>query len=108
MPRSAIDLGAFVPVARWGCQYCPARDLTRETGPHTRMHSCPRFGGLTMPMVREGDRADVRVNEREDYVGREIVATADGRPVMSVTTEYPDGRTDVAVYAPTAHGEING
>jgi hypothetical protein len=40
--------------------------------------------------------------EREDYVGREQVQTdANGRPVMSITTERPDGSNDAVVLAPT-------
>jgi len=35
-------------------------------------------------------------------VGQDDVALLNGRPVMSITTEYADGHTDLAVLAPTA------
>jgi hypothetical protein len=91
-------------VTHWECPRCTFRDTTRETQPHTRMHACSGLGGLTAPMVREGDRVRVVVNEREDYIGGEDVQYADGRPVMNVITERPDGSNDLVVYAPTAHG----
>lgn len=90
-------------VTRWECQSCNFRDTTRETEPHTRFHACSGLGGLTAPMVREGERVKVVVNEREDYVGGEDVQLADGRPVMNIAIERPDGSNDLAVYAPTAH-----
>lgn len=91
-------------VTRWGCPRCNTRDTTRETQPHTRFHACPSLGGLTAPMVREGERVNVVVHEREDYVGREDVQyDGDGRPVMSVSVERGDGSNDLHVYAPTAH-----
>jgi hypothetical protein len=96
-----IDL--VLPRQVWCCPNCTFRDVTREAHPHTRFHACSGLGGLTAPMVREGDRVHVVVNEREDYVGTEDVQYADGRPIQSITTEHPDGHTDVAVYAPTAH-----
>lgn len=99
-----IDLSALVPVTTWSCRSCPHTDRTRQAEPHTRMHACPGMGGLTTPMVRDTDDARVVVNVREDYIGAEDVATdGAGRPVMSFTTEHADGRTDVAVLAPTAH-----
>ncbi len=91
------------PVRRWECEHCNTRSTTREPRPHSEFHSCPGHGGLTMPMVLQGSGARTRVVEREDYVGDEDVAQANGRPVMSVITDHPDGSNDVAVYAPTAH-----
>ncbi len=99
------DLSALAPVVRWYCQRCSARDVTRKSEPHTRFHACAGMGGVTVPLLREGDDARVRVLAREDYVGTEDVRVDDdGRPVMSAVTEYADGRTDVVVYAATAHG----
>jgi hypothetical protein len=91
-------------VTRWECPNCTFRDTTREAQPHTRFHACSGLGGLTAPMVREGERVKVVVNEREDYIGGEDVQYADGRPVMNVITERGDGSNDLAVYLPTAHG----
>lgn len=102
------DLSILIPLTHWHCPFCTATSVTREAQPHTRMHSCMALGGLTAPMLREGEDSRLVVNEREDYVGGEDVTVIDGRPVMSITTEHADGATDVAVYAPSAHGEIHG
>ncbi len=90
------------PVTRWACDHCNARDVTRESAPHTRFHSCPGLKGITAPMVREGDRVKVEVRLREDYVRSELVqCDDDGRPVMAVVTTRDDGQ-DCAVLAPVA------
>lgn len=92
------------PAHDWHCPKCGKQDQTREAQPHTRMHSCQALGGLSTPMASGlPGRARTVVKEREDYVGKEDVTMVDGRPVMSITTEYDDGHTDVAVYAATAH-----
>lgn len=89
------------PVTRWECPNCDLLDVTRQVGPHTRMHACRGLGGLTAPMVHAGTRANVRAHEREDYIGSEIVQMHQGRPVMSVTVERDDGQ-DALVFAPLA------
>ena len=101
------DLSELIAPTTWVCDRCNFRDVTREAHPHTRFHPCSAMGGLTMPMLREGDRAKVTVNAREDYVGDEDVQyDGDGRPVMNVTVTRDNGQ-DVAVYAPTAHGGVH-
>lgn len=68
------------------------------------MHDCPGLALMAIPMVRAGERADVRLVDREDYVGTEDVRTdAEGRPWMRSEVEHHDGHVDVYVYAPTAH-----
>jgi hypothetical protein len=96
-----IDLGAYRKPIQWFCPRCVLRDLTLN--PEPRFHNCSSMSGLTMPMLREGERAKVEVNEREDYIGAEDVQLVDGVPVMNVTVTRDSGQ-DVAVYAPTAHG----
>lgn len=92
-----------MPEHRWECPNCSATDVTRETQPHTRFHACPGLGGLTAPMLPAGSGARVVAREREDYIGTEDVRLdANGRPVASISTEYPDGRNDLVVFAPTA------
>ena len=91
----------------WECPKCTHRDVTRTAAPHTRFHPCAGLGGLTAPMVPEGQRWKVTSHEREDYIGTEDVQYANGRPVMQTITEKPDGSTDVIVYAPTAHARIS-
>lgn len=91
------------PSQDWECPNCPVVD--RTTGQDNRWHSCAGLGGITAPMVPAGSGARVRALEREDYVGREAASVqrdADGRPVMAVVTERPDGSNDVLVLVPTA------
>ncbi|MEU4578935.1 hypothetical protein [Nonomuraea sp. NPDC023979] len=85
---------------RWHCTRCPSSAVTRDG--KTPMHPCTGFAGLMVPLTREGVAADLRVVEREDYVGRELVQTdGNGRPVMAVVTVRDDGQ-DCTVYAPAA------
>ena len=102
---AAVDLCRFVKPQLWECRLCGGTDQTTEAQPHTRFHACPAMGGLTTPMVPAGQKCDVRVHEREDYVGGEDVQYANGRPITAIETVRDDGN-DVAVYAPTAHGGI--
>lgn len=90
------------PEHRFVCPSCGLMDTTSQQG--TRMHPCPALAGLTVPLLPAGQAGAHRVNNREDYVGRELVQTdADGRVVASVTTRRDDGE-DLTVYAPTALG----
>jgi len=94
-----------VPITNWYCPNCKATDQTRQVGPHSRFHSCPKLrGGLTAPMLPMGMDAKVTAHSREDYVGAEDVQLApDGSPVMSIVTTRADGTNDAMVFAPTAH-----
>lgn len=99
----AVVVGA---VRHWACPNCKATAVTREARPHTRFHACPGLKGITAPLVEAGVRVRVTAQEREDYVGNAIPHTnQDGRPIMAVRTDYPDGHNDLAVLAPTATGE---
>lgn len=73
-----------------------------------RMHQCPKLRGLVTPMLREGVKAEIVVNEREDYIGKTNVQLDPerGRPVMNMRTEYADGHNDTVVYAPAASMSI--
>lgn len=86
----------------WECAHtlCPSWAVTHDARiPH---HQCRYGGGLMLPLVRAGRREDLRLIEREDWIGRELVQTGpDGRPVMAAETRRDDG-TDISVYAPTA------
>jgi hypothetical protein len=69
------------------------------------------MGGLTAPLVQvAANRGAVRVSKRvrEDYGGDEKGLTYDdaGQPIMSVVTEYDDGKTDAAVFAPVVRVEM--
>lgn len=90
------------PIQRWYCPNCHATDVTHETKPHTRFHTCPKMAYLSAPMVAEGVKAKVERRDREDYVGNDTVQTdGEGRPVMSVVTTRDEGQ-DAVVYAPVA------
>lgn len=93
------------PVTEWWCVACKATDTTRQVGPHTRMHACPKAGGMTVPMVQAGTPGKLIMHEREDYVGGEDVQHADdGRVFMAARVVGDDGE-HLAVYAPTAYAD---
>jgi len=90
------------PQRRWACPNCDLTDVTHETQPHTRFHACRGLRGLTAPMVEAGIKAKVETQEREDYIGTDLVQTdGEGRPVMAITTTRDDGQ-DCTVFAPCA------
>jgi len=97
------------PIHDWYCPACGKTDQTREPLPHSRVHTCPKTRGLTIPFLPAGTKAKVEVREREDYVGKEVVQTDPerGRPVMSVVTTRDDGQ-DAQVYAGLATGGFHG
>jgi hypothetical protein len=96
------------PVTDWVCPGCGHTDRTRQAQAHTRMHACPKAGGMTVPLVVAGTRAKLVLHERDDYVGTEDVQVADdGKVYMSAEIVRDDGN-DIAVYAPTAYGEGSG
>lgn len=87
----------------WLCPNCTVGAVTRTAQPATPYHPCRALKGLSAPLVPEGSGARVFTIEREDYVGGEVVQLdGEGRPVMSVITERPDGSNDCAVFAPVA------
>ncbi len=88
---------------RWNCPNCPTQLVTHSVDP-VPFHPCRGLSGLTAPLVQEGSDARVRAVVREDYVGTEEGVTHDseGRPVMAIVTERPDGSNDLVVLAPTA------
>jgi hypothetical protein len=93
----------------WYCPNCPQTAVTRNTGPHTRFHACGGLHGLTAPLVPVGTRVRIRAVERADYEGDDagnLTLGDDGRPYMSVVTEYLDGRNDCIAFAPIATLEI--
>lgn len=94
-------------VYHWWCPACKLEQAVK--GPKlqpgqfsTRMHSCPKMGMLSVPMLPQGTKAKLEAKEREDYVGKDkIRKDANGRAIMSVVTTRDDGQ-DTTVYAPTA------
>lgn len=103
------DLAAHLldqPVTRWYCPNCTITDTTAGLLPN-RYHTCAGLHMLTAPLLREGTRATVTAEEREDYLGDDIQATGDdGRVYMAVRTTYDD-HDDVAVNAGLAVGSFS-
>jgi hypothetical protein len=96
------------PEQHWGCPNCMATDVTYESQPHTRFHSCKGLKGLTAPFVPAGADCKVEAVEREDYVKGELVRRdSEGRPFAAVKTTRADGSNDIAVFAPCAKGAVN-
>ena len=89
----------------WECVRCRHEHRTVVVAPHVPMHNCPAMSTMSLPMTEVGADVQVRVVEREDYVGGNIVTYANGRPVMAVATDHADGR--VAVHAYAGHARIN-
>lgn len=91
---------------RWYCPECRLEDVTHETRPHSQMHQCPKLRGAWAPFAAAGTKAHLIVNERQDYVGADLVTTdPSGRVVMSVTTVREDGE-DCAIFAPCAVAKL--
>jgi hypothetical protein len=79
------------------------------------MHPCRGQKGLTVPYV-EFHGVELAKNaarhvavERGDYVGNEkgVTTDAEGKAVMAVRTERPDGSYDCAVFAPSATAQAD-
>lgn len=85
------------------CDRCTTRARVSSADARVPMHNCPGRALMSVPMIREGERAEVRLIPREDYVGTEDVRKdAAGGVFMRCEIERGDGHTDVWVYAPTA------
>lgn len=101
---NTANIPLLVNEKHWECPSCNATDVTHQALPHTRMHDCAGFGGLTTPMIEAGSSAKHTANEREDYIGGDTVRlTEDGRPIMNIITTRDDGE-DCTVFAPVATG----
>jgi hypothetical protein len=92
----------------YACAGCTTRARVPAADTRVPMHNCPGRALMAIPLIREGERVDVRLIPREDYVGREDVRyAADGAVFMRCEVERAD-QTDVWVYAPTAHASASG
>lgn len=97
-------------VVVWVCGSCNTRAAKPFAVNQQEYHNCPGKGMLTIPMVREGEKAKVTFNEREDYInGDGVQVDGNNRPIMNVTVEREDG-IDCSVFAPvvTTGTSING
>lgn len=96
-----------VPYEDWACPNCGLSERVAALPPGaSRFHTCPRLHMLTAPLVRAGARCSVVAEERQDYLGREVVRLGDdGKAYMAVRTIRDDG-DDLAVNAPVAQGRM--
>lgn len=84
----------------WYCPECKLEAQSTQRG--MPLHSCPQLQGVMAPMVKQGVKARLKVNFREDFVKKDLVTTdANGRVVMSITTQRDDGE-DLLVHSPCA------
>jgi hypothetical protein len=98
---------------RWACPSCDTTYVTHQPGVHYPTHPCKGFSGLSTPFVEvfghelKKNSVRHRVVEREDYIKHEkVFISPDGRPLMALLTERPDGSNDAQIFAPTARGAI--
>lgn len=85
----------------WDCPNCQA--MARTVTTKVPWHHCPGVKGLFAPLVRQGEKVRVVALDREDYVGNEVVQVdGEGRPVMALDVQRPDGSNDRVVFAPLA------
>lgn len=97
-----MSIPVIQSITDWRCPACGKTSQTKEVRPHQRMHTCPRMGGLTTPMVRAGTSAKIERLDREDYVGDEVVTRDDeGKVVMGLRVVRDNGQ-DAVVFAPAA------
>lgn len=96
------DKGVLLDATQyWECVSCARQHVTTQAGVLTPLHQCPVHHGAWVPFVPAGTKANLRINERQDYIGTDTPTTdEDGRIIQSVTTEREDGE-DCHIFAPT-------
>lgn len=102
------------PTKHWECLSCGVQKVTKTPQIITPLHPCKAHNGLEVPFTevppgqsglkKHAGRHVIR--EREDYIGAEVVQYHEGRPIMSLVTERPDGSNDARVYAPAAKARL--
>jgi len=89
------------------CLRC-AHEAPVRAGAGTPMHNCRAVSGMSLPLIPKGSGADVRLVEREDYIGQERgLVMVGGRPVMAVETRRNDGSNDLTVFPGVAVAHVN-
>jgi len=101
---AAFNAGIVIDVDRlWQCNSCGRQHITKASrdGVQTPLHQCVGLAGTWVPFVPAHSDAIIRVEERQDYIGNDMVFhDANGRPIMSVYTMREDGE-DCHILAPT-------
>jgi hypothetical protein len=85
----------------WHCTVCTAEAVTFDDA--IPMHYCGS-NGLPIPLTGVDIPAKITVVAREDYLGKEIQRSNNGKPVQCVLVESEDG-VDAYAYAPVATAE---
>jgi hypothetical protein len=95
-----------LPPVVYVCDKCPTRSRVGGADRRVPMHDCPGRALMSVPLVPEGQRGELRLIERDDYVGTEDVRTdAEGRVFMRAELETATG-ISAWVYAPTVHTNV--
>lgn len=105
---AAFNAGIVIDMdRRWQCNSCGRLHVTKSsTEVQTPMHQCAAMAGTWVPFVPAGTDAVIRVEERQDYIGKDTVFfDTNGRPIMSVYTTREDGE-DCHILAPTVNMTI--
>lgn len=102
------------PKKYWECPSCHFRQITHDPRPTTQLHACRSHNGVAIPLVqvhpdKGAPKLLHRIVERGDYVNGEqgLRYDANGRPIMAVQTERPDGSYDTHVFPGVAVMDIN-
>lgn len=99
----------------WECASCGFQTVSRNPRIYAATHPCGKHAGLQVDLVRVTNldgltrgKFGVRVNERPDYVGREVGVMYDGegKVIMSVEILKPDGSNDCRIFAPCAMASL--
>jgi hypothetical protein len=103
---AAFNAGIVIDAQRrWQCNTCGRLHVTQASteGVQTPLHQCAALAGTWVPFVPAGSGAVIRVEERQDYIGKDTVFhDTNGRPIMSVYTMREDGE-DCHILAPTTN-----
>ena len=101
---TAYSAGILIDMdRRWECPSCGRQHVTKDSvdGVQMPLHQCAALAGTWVPFVPAGTKAGHRIQEREDYLGKDIGTTdANGRVIQSVYTVREDGE-DCHIFAPT-------
>lgn len=106
---TAFNAGIVIDMdRRWQCNSCGRLHVTKASteGVQVPLHQCAGLAGTWVPFVPAGSEAILRVEERQDYVGKDTpFMDANGRPIMAVYTQREDGE-DCHILAPTVNMNI--
>lgn len=107
---AAFNAGIAIDMDRqWQCNSCGRQHVTKASreGVQVPLHQCAGLAGTWVPFVPAKSTAVLRLQEREDYIGKDTPFTdINGRPIQSVYTVREDGE-DCHILAPTVNMQVN-